>query len=305
MNVIDVEDLFKSYGDLTALRGISFHVEGGEVVALLGPNGAGKTTTLEILEGHRRRSGGRVSVLGQDPHAAGRSLHDRVGVVLQAAGIDGELTVRELLTMYAPWYSRALPVTEVIELVGLSGKSDARAGTLSGGQLRRLDLALALIGDPDLIFLDEPTTGFDPAARHVAWELVDRLRRLGRTIVLSSHYMDEVQHLADRVVVLSAGRIVAEGPPESLRGARPLNTVIRFRLGDPDLANRIPGHLARLIVSRSAEIVMRSGDPTRDLRDLCSWAVDEGTELRALEVVRPSLEDVYLELTSEGRDEQR
>ncbi len=299
MGVIEVEDLFKSYGDFTALRGISFHVEAGEVFALLGPNGAGKTTTLEILEGHRRRSGGRVSVLGRDPQAGGRELRDRIGVVLQSAGIDVELTVRELLALYAPWYSRPLPVVEVIELVGLGDKRDARVGMLSGGQRRRLDLALALIGDPDLIFLDEPTTGFDPAARHVAWQLVDGLRRLGRTIVLSSHYMDEVEHLADRVVVLSAGRIAAAGRPESLRGVHPLDTVIRFRLADSELADRIPHRLARMVVSHSGEITLRTADPTRTLRDLCGWAVDHGTELHALEVVRPSLEDVYLELTAE------
>ena len=246
MAAIEVDDLFKSYGTVNAVRGVSFRVEEGEVFALLGPNGAGKTTTLEILEGHRRRSGGRVSVLGVDPHLGGRAFRERIGIVLQSAGIDAELTVREVLTLYAGCYPHPLPVVELIELVGLQDKSRARVKTLSGGQRRRVDLALALVGDPDLIFLDEPTTGFDPAARHGAWQLVDNLRGLGRTIVLTSHYMDEVQHLADRAVVIAHGRVVAEGRPDSLRGDAPpgdgdqLPAAPRVRPGAPPRAAAPP-----------------------------------------------------------------
>jgi ABC-2 type transport system ATP-binding protein len=247
MPAIEVEDLFKSYGPVDAVRGISFRVENGEVFALLGPNGAGKTTTLEILEGHRRRSGGQVSVLGVDPQLGGRAFRERIGIVLQAAGIDGELTVWEVLALYAGCYPRSLPVARVIELVGLEEKRRARVKTLSGGQRRRLDLALALVGDPDLIFLDEPTTGFDPAARRAAWRLVESLRGLGRTIVLTSHYMDEVQHLADRAIVLAGGRIVAEGRPDALGGSTPHETVIAFRLSDPDMVDELPEDVRRLI----------------------------------------------------------
>ena len=211
--------------------------------ALLGPNGAGKTTTLEVLEGHRRRSGGQVSVLGVDPQIGGRDFRERIGIVLQSGGIDPELTVREVLALYGGCYPSPLPVGDVIALVGLEDKRRARVKTLSGGQRRRLDLALALVGDPDLIFLDEPTTGFDPAARHAAWRLVESLRGLGRTIVLTSHYMDEVQHLADRAVVLARGRVVAEGSPDSLGGSRPRETVISFRLSDPLAIDQLPDEL--------------------------------------------------------------
>jgi len=237
MPAIEVKDLFKSYGAVDAVRGISFRVEEGEVFALLGPNGAGKTTTLEILEGHRRRSGGQVSVLGVDPALGGRDFRERIGIVLQSAGIDPELSVREVLSLYAACYPRPLQVADVIALVGLEDKRRTRVKTLSGGQRRRLDLALALVGDPDLIFLDEPTTGFDPAARRGAWRLVKSLGELGRTIVLTSHYMDEVQHLADRAVLLAGGRIVAQGSPDSLRGSSLREAVISFRLSDPRLVD--------------------------------------------------------------------
>ena|SRR5665213_207932 len=302
MAAIEVEDLFKSYGSVDAVRGISFRVEEGEVFALLGPNGAGKTTTLEILEGHRRRSGGMVSVLGADPQRGEAGFRDRIGIVLQSAGIDRELTVREVLALYAGCYSRSLPVSDVIALVGLEDKRRARVKTLSGGQRRRLDLALALVGDPDVIFLDEPTTGFDPAARHGAWDLIERLHRLGRTIVLTSHYMDEVQHLADRAVVLADGRIVAEGPPDTLGGRRGQETLISFRLDDPQASDQLPVQLSRLMASHDGEIVLRTTDPTRALLSLCGWAVAQGLELRALQVVRHSLEDIYLQLTEGGRD---
>ncbi len=302
MAAIEVEDLFKSYGTVNAVRGVSFHVEEGEVFALLGPNGAGKTTTLEILEGHRRRSGGRVSVLGVDPHLGGRAFRERIGIVLQSAGIDAELTVREVLALYAGCYPHPLPVVRLIELVGLQEKSRARVKTLSGGQRRRLDLALALVGDPDLIFLDEPTTGFDPAARHGAWQLVDNLRGLGRTIVLTSHYMDEVQHLADRAVVIAHGRVVAEGTPDSLGGDAPPETMVSFRLPRSHGPEALPEQLRSLVGPRDGGLVLRTTDPTRTLLLLCSWAVAEGLELRALEVAHPSLEEVYLQLTEGGEN---
>ena len=301
MAAIEVDSLFKSYGSVDALRGVSFRVEEGEVFALLGPNGAGKTTTLEILEGHRRRSGGRVSVLGVDPQRGGRGLRERIGIVLQSAGIDGDLSVREVLSLYRGCYPRALGVAEVIALVGLEEKRRARVKTLSGGQRRRLDLALALVGDPELIFLDEPTTGFDPGARRDAWRLLERLRALGRTIVLTSHYMDEVQHLADRAVVLSGGRIVAEGRPDSLGGRAPRETLIRFRLPGAHSVDELPPQLRRLVQSSGGELVLRTTDPTRVLGCLCGWALAQQLELRALEVVRPSLEDVYLQLTEADR----
>ncbi len=303
MAAIEVNSLFKSYGSVEALRGVSFRVEEGEVFALLGPNGAGKTTTLEILEGHRRRTGGRVSVLGFDPQAGGRALRERIGVVLQSAGIEGELSVREALSLFAGFYPRALPVDDVVALVGLEEKRRARVKTLSGGQRRRLDLALALVGDPELIFLDEPTTGFDPGARQGAWRLLERLRALGRTIVLSSHYMDEVQHLADRAVVLSGGRIVAEGRPDTLGGRGSREALISFRLPDGHGAAELPAELRGLVESRDGELVLRTADPTRMLARLCSWAVERDLELVALEVVHRSLEDVYLQLTEADRDD--
>jgi ABC-2 type transport system ATP-binding protein len=299
---IDVEDLFKSYGSVDAVRGISFRVEEGEVFALLGPNGAGKTTTLEILEGHRRRSGGRVSVLGVDPEHGGRAFRERIGIVLQSAGIDAELTVREVLALYGACYPRSLPVADVIALVGLEDKRRARVRTLSGGQRRRLDLALALVGDPDLIFLDEPTTGFDPAARRGAWQLIDSLRRVGRTIVLTSHYMDEVQHLADRAVVIMNGRIVAEGRPDSLGGSGPRPSVISFRLPAGVTYDQLPGDLRRVVASCNGEVTIRTAAPTSVLSRLCDWALTRDLELPGLEVLHPSLEDVYLQLTEDGRD---
>jgi ABC-2 type transport system ATP-binding protein len=302
MAAIEVEDLFKSYGTVNAVRGISFTVEEGEVFALLGPNGAGKTTTLEILEGHRRRSGGNVAVLGHDPHLGGRALRERIGIVLQSAGIDGELTVGEALRLYAGFYPHPLPVDELISMVGLDGKSRARIKTLSGGQQRRVDLALALVGDPDLIFLDEPTTGFDPAARHGAWQLVDGLRALGRTIILTSHYMDEVQHLADRAVVIVDGRVVAEGKPATLGTDLKRETLISFLLPRDHGTAELPAGLRSTVRPRDGKLMLRTTDPTRTLMDLCGWAVAEDLELRALEVSHPSLEDIYLQLTEGERN---
>jgi ABC-2 type transport system ATP-binding protein len=305
MAAIEVEDLFKSYGSVDAVRGISFSVAEGEVFALLGPNGAGKTTTLEILEGHRRRTGGRVRVLDVDPQRAGRALRERIGIVLQSAGIDAELTVTEVLRLYGRCYPRLLPVGDLIEMVGLQAKRRARVKTLSGGQRRRLDLALALVGDPDLIFLDEPTTGFDPAARHGAWELIGNLRRAGRTIVLTSHYMDEVQQLADRVAVLAGGRIVAEGAPDALGGASSQETAIRFKLPRGVPAEHLPAGLGVPLQLPGGILELRTGSPTRLLLELCSWAVARSVELDSLSVGGPSLEQVYLHLTGEDAGEQR
>jgi ABC-2 type transport system ATP-binding protein len=303
VSAIEVEDLFKRYDSVDAVRGISFRVQEGEVFALLGPNGAGKTTTLEFLEGHRRRSGGRVSVLGVDPELGGRSFRERIGIVLQSAGIDAELTVREVLALYAASYPCSLPVGDVIAVVGLEDKGRARVKTLSGGQRRRLDLALALIGDPDLIFLDEPTTGLDPAARRGAWGLIERLRRLGRTIVLTSHYMDEVQHLADRVAVIRSGRIAAQGSPDSLGRTGPRESVISFRLPVAQTLDQLPYELRRVVESEDGEVKIRTTEPVRVLARLCEWALEREAELPGLEVVHTSLEDVYLRLTEDGPDE--
>jgi ABC-2 type transport system ATP-binding protein len=276
---ISVRDLHKSYGSLEALRGISFDIAEGEVFGLLGPNGAGKTTTVEILEGYRRRDDGDVTVLGHDPARAERSFRERIGVVLQQSQMFQNLTVRELHAMFAGYYDRPRDVGEVIALVGLAGKADARVKTLSGGQKRRLDLGIALVGDPDLVFLDEPTTGFDPAARRAAWDMIRSLRSLGKTILLTTHYLDEAEQLADRVAVLRDGQIIREGSPDELTG-RSDETEIRYRR-DGDL------------------VVVRTTEPTRLLNQLTAEALAEGRELEALTVRRPTLEDVYLELTAE------
>ena len=275
-SAIVVRDLRKSYDGVEALRGISFEVGEGEVFGLLGPNGAGKTTTVEILEGYRSRDGGETSVLGHDPGDAPRSLREQIGVVLQHSELPALLTVREVHRLFAGYYTRPRDVDEVIELVGLHEKRDARVKTLSGGQKRRLDLGVALVGDPDLVFLDEPTTGFDPAARRSAWDMIRSLRSLGKTILLTTHYLDEAQQLADRVAVIRAGRIVGLGTPAELIGdAR--RTEIRYRRdGEP--------------------VVIETDDPTRVLHDLTAGALAAGDELEHLEVRRPTLEDVYLEL---------
>jgi ABC-2 type transport system ATP-binding protein len=275
VTVISVRGLRKSYGANEAVRGIDFEIRAGEVFGLLGPNGAGKTTTIEILEGYRNRSAGEVEVLGVDPQHAGRAWRDRLGVVLQSSSLYPSLTVRESLRTFGGYYTRSRDVDEVVEIVGLADKSDARVRTLSGGQKRRLDLGLALIGDPELIFLDEPTTGFDPGARRTAWETIRNLRSLGKTILLTTHYLDEAEQLADRVAVLRAGEIVREGSPADLTGASE-ETEIRYR--------------------RNGSIVVeRTKVPTERLHELIHEA--GGAELEGLEVRRPTLEDVYLELT--------
>jgi len=299
---IEIEGLVKRYGGLEAVAGLSLTVAEGEVFALLGPNGAGKTTTVEILEGHRRRDEGTVSVLGTDPASGDRAFRERIGIVLQSSGIDRQLTVSEVLRLYAPMYPHPMPVDEVMEIVGLTPKADARVGTLSGGQVRRLDLALGVVGDPDLIFLDEPTTGFDPSARRRSWDLIDGLRQLGKTILLTTHYMDEAQHLADRVAVMSAGRIVAEGTPDEIGGRGGGSVIVRFGLPHGASAADLPSPFDAARVT-SGVVEATVDDATAALHALTAWAVARGAELPGLTVSRPSLEDVYLTLTDGVGDE--
>jgi ABC-2 type transport system ATP-binding protein len=278
-DAIVVSDLTKSYGDVEALRGVSFDVAEGEVFGLLGPNGAGKTTTVEILEGYRRRDGGSATVLGFDPGDAPRGLRERMGVVLQQSELSPLLTVRETHRLFAGYFANPRDVDEVVELVGLAEKRDARVKALSGGQKRRLDLGVALVGNPELVFLDEPTTGFDPAARRAAWELIRTLRSLGTTILLTTHYLDEAQQLADRVAVLRDGVIVRQGAPADL-------------IGD--------AHTTEIRYLRDGErVVVATTEPTRLLNELTEEALTSGRELEQLEVRRPTLEDVYLELVGE------
>jgi len=278
MSAVAVADLRKSYGSHQAVRGISFAIEPGEVFGLLGPNGAGKTTTVEILEGYRHRDSGSVEVLGADPEQASAGWRERIGVVLQSSSMYPNLTVEEHLALFAGYYRRPRDVAEVIALVGLEEKRSARVRSLSGGQKRRLDLGLALVGDPELLFLDEPTTGFDPAARRAAWETIRSLRALGKTILLTTHYLDEAEQLSDRVAVLREGQIVALGRPAELSGDAP-PTEIRFR-------------------REGEEVVIRTHEPTRVLHELTEQALTDGFELEELSVRRPSLEEIYLSLTT-------
>jgi ABC-2 type transport system ATP-binding protein len=294
---VKVSGLVKSYGEVEAVRGISFEIERGEVFALLGPNGAGKTTTVEILEGYRERTSGEVSVLDLDPASPTREWRERIGIVLQQCRMRPELTVRETLELYAGYYREPIPVSEAIDHVGLAEKADTRAGSLSGGQLRRLDVAVALIGDPDLLFLDEPTTGFDPSARRQAWDMISGLANLGKTVFLTTHYMDEAQVLADRVAIIVGGTLVAEGPPGDLGREAPL-TEIRFRLPQGITIGELP--LDSNAVSADGHfVVVRTGDPVRQVHELTGWALKRGVDLPGLEVGSPSLEDVYLDLTRE------
>jgi ABC-2 type transport system ATP-binding protein len=279
VSAISVRDLRKSYGTYEALRGISFEIKEGEVFGLLGPNGAGKTTTIEILEGYRTRDAGEVDVLGFDPERAKSAFRERIGVVLQQSQLWPNLTVAETHRMFAGYYEHPRNVDEVIALVGLAEKRAARVKTLSGGQKRRLDLGVALVGDPDLVFLDEPTTGFDPAARRAAWDMIRSLRSLGKTILLTTHYLDEAEQLADRLAVLREGVIIREGTPVELTGGSS-ETVVRYR-------------------KNGREVVMNTNDPTKLLHELTSEALAEGRELEGLSVRRPTLEDVYLSLIAE------
>jgi ABC-2 type transport system ATP-binding protein len=277
---ISISGLRMSYGEAEAVRGIDLEVTTGEIFAFLGPNGAGKTTTVEILEGYRKRTGGEVSVLGEDPEHAGRAWRDRIGIVLQSNSLDPYLTVRESIELYAGYFSHPRAVEETIALVGLEEKAEDRARKLSGGQQRRLDVGMALVGDPELLFLDEPTTGFDPSARRQFWDVIAGLRDLGKTIFLTTHYMDEAQRLADRVTIIAGGRIVAEGTPEDLGEREKGAATIRYR----DAAGE--------------QVSIETFDPVRELNRLTSDALKRGEDLDGLEVTRPSLEDVYLDLTS-------
>jgi ABC-2 type transport system ATP-binding protein len=291
---VEVVDLRRSYGPVQAVRGITFQVEEGEVFALLGPNGAGKTTTVEILEGFRKRDSGRVSVLGFDPATGDRRLKEQMGVVLQTSGVDPYLTVGETIDMFRGYYPRPRSRDEVIKLVGLEEKRDVRVTRLSGGQRRRLDVAIALAGDPHVLFLDEPTTGFDPGARRNAWDVIKGLAELGKTIFLTSHSMDEVQFLADRVVIISAGTIVAEGTPDTLAGREKAAAVVRFK--KPEHAS-LPAGIDSAVRTDGDFVELETTDPTRALYELTTWAVQHDLTLEALEVTRPSLEDVYLQIT--------
>ena len=301
MPAIEVDGLRKRYGSLDAVRGISFTVGEGEVFSLLGPNGAGKTTTVEILEGYRHRDGGTVSVLGHDPARGERSFKQRIGIVLQQTGVEEFLTVREAVEMYRGYFPHPRPTDEIIELVELKPKQHTRITALSGGQKRRLDVAVALAGDPDLLFLDEPTTGFDPGARRNAWQVVKNLTALGKTILLTTHYMDEAQYLADRVAVVKAGEIVAEGAPSTIAGRETAATRVRFRVPDGVEVPAIAG--AQVVATADGLAELRTEDPTRVLHDLTGWALQDGRALEGIEVSRPSLEDVYLELTGGAGDQ--
>ncbi len=289
---IEIRDLHKSYGGVQAVRGIDLGVSRGEVFALLGPNGAGKTTTVEIMEGHRERTSGQVMVLGHDPAKRERALRRRIGIVLQETGIDRFLTVAEAIDMYRGYYPRPRAVDEIIEIVGLQAKRDSLVKRLSGGQQRRLDVAIGLAGDPELLFMDEPTTGFDPSARRNAWEMIRNLRDLGKTVFLTTHYMDEAQNLADRVGVIAEGRIVALGPPASLVGRGETATTISFTA--PRGFELPEGLDAEVFEDR---VSLSTTEPTRTLHALTATAIRMKSELRDLQVTRASLEDVYLELT--------
>ena len=305
---ISARGLRKAYGELEAVRGIDLEVPRGEVFAFLGPNGAGKTTTVEILEGYRERSAGEVEVLGADPAQGSREWRERLGIVPQDCNVPPYLTVREALSLYAGYYSAPRPVDEVIELVGLGAKADERGARLSGGQQRRLDVGLALVGDPELLFLDEPTTGFDPSARRQAWEVLAGLRELGKTIFLTTHYMEEAQRLADRVAIIRRGEIVGLGRPDEIGNREKQPAIVSFRITDQtaaealgaELRDRENGRASAGTTGLSGVFRLEASDPTRLLHELTGWAVDHDVELENLEVRRPSLEDVYLSLTDQA-----
>jgi ABC-2 type transport system ATP-binding protein len=303
-SVITVRDLHKSYGDFEAVRGIDLEVDAGEVFAFLGPNGAGKTTTTEILEGYRALSAGTVEVLGVDPGSPTRDWRERIGIVLQQCKMRPELTVRETLELYAGYYREPRSVSETIEQVGLSEKADARAGSLSGGQQRRLDVGLALIGDPDLLFLDEPTTGFDPSARRQFWGVIGGLRDLGKSVFLTTHYMEEAQRLADRVAIIAAGSIVAEGTPADLGNREDRPAEISFVLPRRLEVSDLPTEVAAQAQVANGAVSVTSDRPTEVLHLLTGWALERSLDLEGLEVRRPTLEDIYLELTAAAEAER-
>ncbi|HJR92526.1 MAG TPA: ABC transporter ATP-binding protein [Acidimicrobiia bacterium] len=299
MPAITVRGLVKTYGDTRAVDGIDLDVESGQVFALLGPNGAGKTTTVEILEGHRQPTAGEVSVMGMNPQAEGARYRERIGIVLQETAVERELTVTETLDFYGGVYPHRRPSGELIDLVGLKDKANARIKSLSGGQQRRLELALGLVGDPDLLFLDEPTTGFDPSARRQAWSIVENLASLGKTILLTTHYMDEAQFLADEIAIIAQGEIVAQGTPRQLVNRSAARARIRFTLPEGVVVGELPVTPSN-VYDRMVEMEVEA--PTSSLHQLTSWAMERSVELDQLSVDRPSLEDVYLELTG-GRDD--
>jgi ABC-type multidrug transport system ATPase subunit len=299
MAAIIVKDLRKTYGNVAAVDGLSFEVADGEVCALLGPNGAGKTTTVEILEGHRPATSGEVSVLGFDPATGGRAYRERIGIVLQEAGFDDEQTVRELVGMYAGFFPDPHDADELIDLVGLTEKRTARVKALSGGQRRRLDLALGLVGRPKVLFLDEPTTGFDPSARRQAWELIDRLRGGGTTILLTTHYLDEAQHLADQIIVIAAGRLTWQGTPEALIARTGHAAVIGFDLPAGVAAADLPRLPGQLRVN-DQRVEVETADPTEALHTLTGWALAGAAPLSGLALARRSLEEAYLDLVREA-----
>jgi ABC-2 type transport system ATP-binding protein len=294
---IEVRDLRKAYGEVQAVREVSFEVRRGEVFCLLGPNGAGKTTTVEILEGYRTRTGGEARVLGIDPATGARALREQVGIVLQSCGVQPDLSVYELVEMYGRYHARQRPVDEVIDLVELTEKRDVRAKNLSGGQRRRLDLALALVGDPDLIFLDEPTTGFDPAARRQAWSTIRSLCQLGKTIFLTTHFMDEAQFLADRVAVMRGGQIIASGRPDELGGRDLRPAEIRFILPEGFSLGDIPELPSERRQLDGDRVLIATREPVRATQIVTTWALDRGVDLEHFAVAQPTLEDIYLELT--------
>jgi ABC-2 type transport system ATP-binding protein len=303
VDAIVVRNLARSYGSTRAVDGVGFSVAPGEIFALLGPNGAGKTTTVEILEGYRSRDAGEVRVLGFDPATGGRAYRERIGIVLQSAGFEEDFTVRELVRLQASLYPRRHDVEELIDLVELTDKADVRVKALSGGQRRRLDLALGLVGAPELLFLDEPTTGFDPAARHRAWDLIGRLRELGTTVLLTTHYLEEAQELADRVAVLRSGRLVALGTPDELRAGGSLAGVISFRIPPGFAGDDLPGLAGRVHIDGRL-VRVETHTAVADAWLLTGWAVRAGADLAEFTVSPPTLEEAYLALTGEARHER-
>jgi ABC-2 type transport system ATP-binding protein len=301
---VAVRDLRKAYGRTDALRGVTFEVRRGEIFALLGPNGAGKTTVIEILEGYRRRTSGDARVLGADPGRPTRSWRERIGLVLQECELDPNLTVRETVRLFSSFYPEPSQVEETIELAGLAGVGDTRVGQLSGGQRRRVDVAVGIVGNPELVFLDEPTTGFDPTARRGAWTMIDGLRGLGKTILLTTHYMDEAQRLADRIGILREGELVAIGSVEEIGAGLRADALIRFRLPDGFAPHDIAGEAALPVEMEGDLVTIRAADPQAALYRLTSWATHEGVHLAGLEVTRPSLEEMFLELTAKEVDDE-